>query len=193
MMISVFIMVLAVSAFAQQGPGRGQGAKAGRTGQPCPYGYQQGTAPQGGWWNTVQPKTSEQKAFVAEVKKLHEQIRVKQLDLNKMKANKAPASQVATAQKDLDSLRTRLHNTMYNHRTLMQQMGVSNANCPNMQNCANCKYNADGKCTCPNVGQCCPQAKNCPMGQRQGKGKGMGMGNGQGQGRGMGCPRAQAK
>ena len=88
------------------------------TGCPCGYcGY--GGCPgagcglglgMGGWWNWVQPQTDAQKAFVADVKSLHDQI---------------AAAQIAGDQTLTASLRTKLHDLMYNNVALHQQLMLS--------------------------------------------------------------------
>jgi len=109
---------------ARMGSGRqGRGAGAGRLGQPCPYGYDQTGAGLGGWWNSVQPTTAEQKAFVDSVKSLHTQIRAEQIELGRLQAANAPQADIAKVQARLDGLRNETQDLMYNHRELRQQMG----------------------------------------------------------------------
>jgi len=138
---------LTMYVFAAQGPGGGCGMRAGQQGKVCPMGNTQPGGAQGGWWNTVKPTTPAQKAFVAKVKALHEQIRSKQLDIAKLQKNNADKALITKAQDDLKALRTNLQTLMNENKTLRQQMGgVGNANCTGKGN-----GNGNGNCgTCPN-------------------------------------------
>ncbi len=88
---------------------RGRGAGAGA-------GY-------GGWWNSVQPNTPEQKALLDNVQSLHSRIRDAQLEMAGLQASNASQSELAKVQAKLDGLRNELHNTMLQSGGLRQQMG----------------------------------------------------------------------
>lgn len=118
----VVAALVITAAFAAQGPGRGLGAKACQQGQPCPYGYDQ-PGPQGRWWTDAQPATPEQKAFIDRIAGIHKQIRDKNLEIGRMRAENAPQGEIAKKQAEIDALRTELHDVMYQNRELRQQIG----------------------------------------------------------------------
>lgn len=122
--IGILVLGLALTAvLAVQGPGKARGARAGQQGQPCPYGYDQPGGLQTGWWTSIQATTPEQKAFVADVAKLHEQIRTQNLEIARLRAANAPQAEIANAQARLDGLRNDMQNLMYKNRGIRQQMG----------------------------------------------------------------------
>lgn len=143
----VLAIGLTIYAFAAQGPGGGCGMRAAQQGKVCPMGNTQPGGTQGGWWNTVKTTTPEQKAFVAKVKALHEQIRAQQLDIAKLQKNNADKAVITKAQNELKTQRASLQKLMNDNKELRQQMGgVGNANCTGKGN-----GNGNGNCgTCPN-------------------------------------------
>lgn len=146
-----------------KGPGFGRGAGFGKMGMPCPFGYTQPNPNAGGWWTRVKPVTKEQKAFIDEVAKLHNQIRERQWELNRLRASNGDPKKIASLEKELNDLRTRLHDVMINNQALMRQMGgpqFGRGYCdPSL--CQNCPYK--DTCPCYSQGKClCPQY--CPWG-----------------------------
>jgi len=171
----VVMLTLVVGVAYAQGHGRGrmgQGAGAGcpmmgagpgaRAGT-CPMGLNQPNMNAGGWWMRAKPATKEQKAFLDEVRGLHDRIRLEQADLARLQTVKGDPKRIAALEKDLTALRTRLHDTMIKNRPLMTQMGVPAG--PGMwcdpAKCANCPYKAD--CPCYANGKCVGPQGVCPM------------------------------
>ncbi len=186
----VFLIILALAAtFAfAYGPGRGpKMTGAGPAG--CPHmGY--GPAGAGAWWMTAQPKTAEEKAFLDKVRGLHNEIRLRQLEIAKLRTQKGTEKQIANIEKEITDLRARLHETLWNNRELATRLGAGRAvgagpyccgawckgclgacdQCPCKDNCPcygkqGCKC-AQG-CACPRIGApCCNgdpgQCANCP-------------------------------
>lgn len=154
-------LVLTLSAAVVCAQGRSAGY--GRMGLPCPYGYTQPNPDAGGWWTRVQPATPEQKAFVDKVSDIHRQIREKQLEIAKLRTSGGDEKKIASVQKDIDNLRKRLHDLMYQNRELRRQMKPTG---PKFSG----RYGAwrrpmgwhigPGAC-CP-LGPCCPIGPCCP-------------------------------
>ncbi len=100
----------------------------------------------GGWWNRVQPQTDAERAFVADVKSLHDRI---------------AAAQTAGDQALVESLRTKLHDLMYANQALHQQLLISARGTNG--SVAGCGMSRARGCGGPGSGICCGGA--CPIRQ----------------------------
>lgn len=169
LVVVVVLLILAISmtfVYAQ-----GRGARMGRCGQQpagtpgmcgmaqsCPMGTGAGRGA-GGWWSRVQPQTEAQKAFVAEIRGLHDQIGATQFELNGLRASNGDPKRIQEREQELARLRTRLHDVLWNNRELRMQMGgkagLGMGPCgPGMP--ANCPMIQSGQCPA----QCCPMVQN---------------------------------
>lgn len=139
----VFVAVVAMVAGMAVAYSAQPVARPGTTGQGMQHRYGQvGAGPagagMGGWWTRVNARTPEQRAFISEVRKLHEQIKAKQLEVATLQAENASAADIAARQKELDALRTQLRATMVKHRAVCTQLGV--------RGCAQCGDVHSGAC-----------------------------------------------
>lgn len=120
--VSAVVAALVVSPLLAQGRGAGRGNAYGARGLPCPYGYTQPNPNAGGWWTRVNPTDPQQKAFVEQVKALHDQIRQKQFELAQLLANKADKTAIEAKQAEIDALREQLHQLQYSNREMKQSL-----------------------------------------------------------------------
>jgi hypothetical protein len=166
--VAFSLVLIAGAGIAQgrgMGRGRGAGMGAGRgAGMRCAQG-QAGVG--GGWWTRVTPTTAEQKSFVKQVTKLHADIRVANVSIANLRAQKAAADKIAAKQSEVTALRTKLGKLTTDNAGLLKEMGVP-ANCGI---CDGTGPKADCPYACPGRGR----GGNCPYG-----GTGAGRGNGQG-------------
>ena len=103
--VSAVVAALVVSPLFAQGRGAGRGNAYGARGLPCPYGYTQPNPNAGGWWTRVNPTDPQQKAFVEQVKALHDQIRQEQFELAQLLANKADKTAIEAKQAEINALK----------------------------------------------------------------------------------------
>lgn len=174
-LLLVLAATIAVTAQGRMGKGRcgmGQnGAGAGMCAMNGGAGMGMGMGA-GGWWNKVQPQTTQQKQFVDEIAGLHNRIWSEQAELNAIKLNKGNPNRAAALETDLTALRTRVYDLMTGNQPLLKQMGITapgkgmcgmTANCPkDPAKCANCP----NKDICAAQGAACPKnapASGCPM------------------------------
>lgn len=120
--VSAVVAALVVSPLLAQGRGAGRGKAYGARGLPCPYGYTQPNPNAGGWWTRVNPTDPQQKAFVEQVKALHDQIRQKQFELAQLLANKADKTAIEAKQAEINALREQLHQLQYSNREMKQSL-----------------------------------------------------------------------
>lgn len=120
--VSAVVAALVVSPLLAQGRGAGRGNAYGARGLPCPYGYTQPNPNAGGWWTRVNPTDPQQKAFVEQVKALHDQIRQKQFELAQLLANKADKTAIEAKQAEINALREQLHQLQYSNREMKQSL-----------------------------------------------------------------------
>jgi hypothetical protein len=127
----------------------------------------------GGWWTMVTPKTAQQKALVAKVTDLHNQIRTANLDLYALQTAGAPADKIAAKKQQVLNLQTELQKVSQANSALLQQMGL-----------------APGAGICNGTGPGSQYGAGTGMGMGRGRGRGMGMGMGWGNGTGPNpnCP-----
>lgn len=120
--VSAVVAALVVSPLLAQGRRAGRGNAYGARGLPCPYGYTQPNPNAGGWWTRVNPTDPQQKAFVEQVKALHDQIRQKQFELAQLLANKADKTAIEAKQAEINALREQLHQLQYSNREMKQSL-----------------------------------------------------------------------
>ena len=130
--------------------GQGPGPMAGQGAGACPM---MGA----GKMANTQPLTEAQKAFVEKVRGLHDQIRTRQAEINTLRARNGNREQIAGLEKEVQGLRTELHDVMVKNRELRMQIGSGMGPC--CQKMANCPMYKEGKCPGPNAA-CCA---NCPL------------------------------
>ncbi len=118
--VATVVTAMTISPVLAQGRGAGRGNAYGVRGIPCPYGYTQPNPNAGGWWTRVSPTDPQQKAFVEQVRALHDQIRRKQFELAQMQVNKADQSTIAAKQAEIDALREQLHQLQISNLELKQ-------------------------------------------------------------------------
>ena len=163
------------------------GAGYGRLGWPCPYGYTQPNPNAGGWWTRVNPTTPEQKAFVDKVTDLHNQIRQKNFELAQLRATNGDPNKIAVLEKDIENLRSELHDYLTKNIQIRQQLGrggwagsAGNRGWRGGRNYANnpqvpyqCCINNPDRCQdCPYYDECtCPykQVRTQQQNQKNGK------------------------
>jgi hypothetical protein len=75
-----------------------------------------------GWWSRVDPQTDAERAYVAEVTRLHQEIRDRQCQLLDLRAGNAGAKAIAGKQAEIDALRDRLHDLNLRNRELHQRL-----------------------------------------------------------------------
>ncbi len=81
------------------------------------YGY-------GGWWNRGQAATPEQRELVAKVADLHEQIRMKYIEISALRMGNAPAQEIADAEGAVNRLRSELAALTQANERIIRDMGV---------------------------------------------------------------------
>ena len=162
--LAILVSIAFVNAQGRWGAGRmgrGAGMACPRMGAGMGPGMRGMGGGMGGWWTQVQPTTKEQKTFVEQVTALHNQIRDKQIEINRLRMTNGDPKRIASLEKDAAALRTKLYEHMNKNQKLIQQLGVNPA-CgtrPCMQGTA-CA--AGCKCPCTNGGVCTPgQCADC--------------------------------
>jgi len=162
------VLAMALLAGALPGQGRGMGWGRGQgmgMGRGAGAGWCMGLGPgagAGGWWTRVTPQTPEQRAFVDQVARLHNEIRAANLAALALQAQDASQDRLAPKLQEVAALRARLAKISRSNSALLQQMGVP-----------------AGYGICDGTGP----RPGCPM---AGFGRGRGMGGGMGRGYGMG-------
>lgn len=126
MAFAVLVTTVALSPVLSQGRGGGRGNAYGAKGQPCPYGYMQPNPNAGGWWTRVDPTNPQQKQFVEQVMRLHEEIRQKQFELAQLQKAKADQAAIDAKQAEIQALRSQLHQLQSSNRELKQGMMQQN-------------------------------------------------------------------
>lgn len=124
--VSAVVAALVVSPLFAQGRGAGRGNAYGARGLPCPYGYTQPNPNAGGWWTRVNPTDPQQKAFVEQVKALHDQIRQEQFELAQLLANKADKTAIEAKQAEINALREQLHQLQVSNLEMKQSIMQEN-------------------------------------------------------------------
>jgi hypothetical protein len=182
MVLSVALLA-SVSLSQGRGAGRGRGAGMGMgrgAGAGCCNGQGQ-AAGAGGWWTRVAPKTTEQKAFVDKVTRLHASIRALNVEIATLRAKKAPQADIDKMQAKATTLRTKLAKVTNDNAPMLKEMGVP-------AGCGVCDGTGP-KANCPYAGQGRGRNGNCPYaGTGQGLGRGNGMGLRDGTGPNPNCP-----
>lgn len=123
----VMVLSAALTAGTAEAQRRGMGPGAGRgagncviTGQPLGAGIGRG----GGWWLRVSPKSEAEKQLVANVTKLHEEIRATNLEIARLRAANADAGQIAQLEAKVNGLRQQLMEATRKGEPLIRAMGV---------------------------------------------------------------------
>lgn len=158
LLASIALPVSAQRCGAGMGMGRRAGMGAGM-GARCYAGAGGGY----GWWTRVEPKTAQQRAFVARVTELHNQIQAQSAQIASLRAQKNTQKQIAACQKKITSLRAELQKVTRANASLLKEMGVPagagmcNGTGPGCQagTCPCCGAVCQGG-ICPGCGTACP-------------------------------------
>jgi len=114
----------ATEAQGRRGGGMGWGAGRGaRIGAGPGAGMRAGGG-WGGWWNRVTPQNEEQRAFVARVTDIHNQIRSANIEIARLRTQKNTEAQVREREAEVTRLRQELMTLTRNNARLMEQMGL---------------------------------------------------------------------